>query len=130
MATNTRVSPPVGGWPKAPREDLGVQCPECHGVQTYVVDTRSMYGYTRRRLECKRCGCRFATHEMPVEIIKAGYKSSWKLLPMPDENEAPVLPEPVRRKALTAPQAAPRMSKAEKIALLKSRVQARKGGHA
>lgn len=41
-------------------------CPYCHSKNTYVLDTRSVDNYRRRRYSCCSCQQRFSTREYVV----------------------------------------------------------------
>ena len=44
----------------------GFKCPECHGQNFRVLETRSRDESKTRRRECRCCGYRFTTLEVPV----------------------------------------------------------------
>ncbi len=39
-------------------------CPSCGGNHLEVIDCRKSRTSFRRRLSCKKCGCRFTTYEI------------------------------------------------------------------
>lgn len=42
-------------------------CPSCASQETFVKQSRAKGDDTRRRRECKACGHRFTTIEMPID---------------------------------------------------------------
>lgn len=47
-----------------------MNCPTC-GSATHVIDSRKATRWVRRRRECKECGERFTTIEMPQQEAEA-----------------------------------------------------------
>lgn len=48
-----------------------MKCPSCNGVDEFVIDTRDISEGQRRRRECRTCGHKWTTLEMPmVEVEK------------------------------------------------------------
>ena len=49
-----------------------MKCPVCGSNQSLVIDSRpeGIDSTTRRRRECKDCGCKYTTYEMTDETYK------------------------------------------------------------
>ena len=46
-----------------------MRCPGCGGGNAVVIDVRYKGTWRRRRYECKLCGARFVTQEIPEEEL-------------------------------------------------------------
>ena len=60
-----------------------MKCPECHHLESKVVDSRSAIDSIRRRRECLDCAARFTTHErverqLPWVLKKDGRKEPFR----------------------------------------------------
>ena len=64
-----------------------MQCPKCQSA-TRVLETRQGRHGTRRRRECRKCGHRFSTYELPLVALVALEANPAELgLPGDDEEE-------------------------------------------
>jgi hypothetical protein len=55
--------------------EIGDPCPQCHDNGTRVSDSRPYlhnHAWRRRRRYCRKCGHRWSTIEVPIELVEDG----------------------------------------------------------